>query len=45
VGATVLGGIGTLLVVGLWMGMFPSLRRRQKLHVEPADAEPVAEAI
>ena len=36
-GATVLGGIGTLLVVGLWMAMFPSLRRRQKLHVDPAE--------
>ena len=34
VSATVLGGIGTLLVVGLWMAMFPSLRRRQQLHVE-----------
>jgi MFS family permease len=34
VNATVLGGIGTLLVVGLWMAMFPSLRRRQQLHVE-----------
>ncbi|MEO6925344.1 MAG: MFS transporter, partial [Rhodanobacter sp.] len=29
VGATVIGGVGTLLVVGLWMGMFPGLRRRQ----------------
>lgn len=35
VGATVLGGIGTLVVVGLWMGMFPGLRRRQQLHVPP----------
>ncbi|OOG51305.1 MFS transporter [Rhodanobacter sp. C01] len=34
VNATVLGGIGTLLVVGLWMAMFPTLRRRQRLHVE-----------
>jgi hypothetical protein len=45
VNATVLGGIGTLLVVGLWMAMFPTLRRRQKLHVEPAEAEPAAETI
>jgi MFS family permease len=45
VGATVLGGVGTLLVVGLWMGMFPTLRRRQQLHVQPADAEPLAEAL
>lgn len=35
VGAAVVGGVGTLLVVGLWMGMFPGLRRRQRLHVEP----------
>jgi MFS family permease len=34
VGATVLGGVGTLVVVGLWMAMFPGLRRRQKLHLE-----------
>ncbi len=39
VGATVIGGIGTLVVVGLWMGMFPSLRRRQRLHVEAAAPE------
>ncbi|MEO8809638.1 MAG: MFS transporter [Rhodanobacter sp.] len=34
VGATVAGGIGTLVVVGLWMAMFPGLRRRQQLHIE-----------
>ncbi|MEO8780027.1 MAG: MFS transporter [Rhodanobacter sp.] len=33
VGSAVLGGVGTLVVVGLWMTMFPSLRRRQQLHV------------
>ncbi|MFC3650153.1 MFS transporter [Dyella humi] len=36
VGSAVLGGIGTLMVVGLWMAMFPTLRRRQRLHMEPA---------
>ncbi|WP_426690315.1 MFS transporter [Rhodanobacter ginsengiterrae] len=36
VGATLIGGIGTLVVVGLWMGMFPSLRRRQQLQMETA---------
>lgn len=30
--AAVVGGIGTLLVVGLWMMMFPTLRRRQRLE-------------
>jgi MFS family permease len=33
--AALLGGIGTLLVVGLWMAMFPTLRRRQRLQGEP----------
>ena len=30
--ATVVGGLGTLLVVALWMGWFPELRRREKLE-------------
>ncbi len=33
VNATVFGGIGTLLVVGFWMAMFPGLRRRQRLQL------------
>ena len=33
VGSTLAGGVGTLLVVGLWMAMFPGLRRRQRLHL------------
>ncbi|WP_130833446.1 MFS transporter [[Erwinia] mediterraneensis] len=37
--AAVLGGIGTLVVVGLWMVLFPHLRRRQKLENEPVSAE------
>lgn len=32
--AAAVGGIGTLIVVGLWMVWFPSLRRRQRLHNE-----------
>jgi len=44
--ATVLGGLGTLVVVGLWMVMFPTLRRRQQLHVEQAAETPdIPEAI
>jgi MFS family permease len=43
--ATVLGGLGTLLVVGLWMAMFPTLRRRQRLHGEPAVAEPAVDTV
>lgn len=46
VNATVLGGVGTLLVVGLWMAMFPTLRRRQRLHVEnPAPDPSVADTL
>jgi len=46
VGATVIGGIGTLVVVGAWMAMFPSLRRRQQLHVEAAVADnPAADTV
>jgi MFS family permease len=30
--ATVIGGIGTLIVVGLWMWGFPALRERQRLE-------------
>lgn len=32
VAAVVIGGVGTLAVVGLWMSMFPSLRRVDRLH-------------
>jgi MFS family permease len=42
VNATVLGGVGTLVVVGLWMAMFPSLRRRQRLQVETAAPDGLA---
>jgi predicted MFS family arabinose efflux permease len=38
--ATVVGGIGTLVVVGVWMWMFPSLRRRQRLQGESTPPEP-----
>jgi len=41
VNATLIGGIGTLVVVGLWMTMFPTLRRRQSLRSEPQAAETV----
>jgi MFS family permease len=30
--SVLIGGIGTLLVVGLWMRWFPALRRRDQLH-------------
>jgi len=36
--AAAIGGIGTLVVVGLWMAWFPSLRKRQRLH-DPAANE------
>jgi uncharacterized protein (DUF2062 family) len=31
VGSVLLGGCGTLLVVGLWMRWFPQLKERQRL--------------
>lgn len=34
--AAALGGIGTLLVVVLWMRLFPELVRRERLHEAPA---------
>ncbi|HSC46734.1 MAG TPA: MFS transporter [Gammaproteobacteria bacterium] len=34
--ATLIGGIGTLVVVVLWMRWFPELRRRQRLESEAA---------
>ncbi|MDR3447201.1 MULTISPECIES: MFS transporter [unclassified Dyella] len=40
VNATLIGGIGTLVVVGLWMAMFPTLRKRQSLRTEPQTIEP-----
>jgi MFS family permease len=43
--ATVLGGVGTLVVVGLWMAMFPTLRRRQRLAGETPPAEPAVETV
>jgi MFS family permease len=46
VNATVLGGVGTLLVVGVWMAMFPTLRRRQRLHVEAVEVDnPAADTL
>ena len=33
--AVVLGGVGTLLVVALWAGLFPSLRRLDRLERAP----------
>jgi len=35
IGAVVLGGVGTLLVVALWMRMFPALTHRDRLHDHP----------
>ena len=39
VNATLIGGVGTLIVVGLWIYLFPTLRRRQRLQAEPEDAQ------
>jgi hypothetical protein len=37
VGSVLVGGMGTLLVAGLWMRMFPLLRQRERLT---SDAQP-----
>ncbi|MDQ0011026.1 MFS family permease [Luteibacter jiangsuensis] len=39
VNATLVGGIGTLVVVGLWIWWFPCLRRRQGLVSDPEPVE------
>ena len=30
--AVVIGGVGTLLITGAWMKLFPTLRDRDQLH-------------
>ena len=41
--AAALGGVGTIIVVGLWMAWFPSLRKRQKLENEKPEESSVAQ--
>lgn len=36
--ATLIGGIGTLLVVGIWAALFPSIRRRRGLRPDVSEA-------
>ena len=38
VGSVVLGGVGTLAVVALWMKLFPGLAGRERLVAAPAGA-------
>lgn len=38
VGAAVFGGIGTLIVTGLWAWMFPALRKADRLDAVPEEA-------
>ncbi len=40
VGAVLMGGIGTLLVVAVWMRLFPSLASRDRLHDHPLATRP-----
>lgn len=35
--AVVMGGVGTLLVTGVWIKLFPTLANRDRMH-EPVDA-------
>ncbi len=34
--AVVLGGVGTLLITGAWIKLFPTLAKRERLHEPPA---------
>jgi MFS family permease len=43
VGSVVLGGVGTLLVAGLWLRLFPALAQRDDL-VQAGTAEPAGRA-
>ena len=45
INAALIGGIGTLVVVGLWMWWFPSLRQRQGLVSEPEPIEGASDTI
>jgi MFS family permease len=45
VNATLIGGVGTLLVVGLWIWWFPSLRQRQRLQSDPEPAEAAVDTL
>jgi MFS family permease len=40
VGAAVFGGLGTIVVTGLWAWLFPELRRADRLDGEPGQSEP-----
>ncbi|GAA0847845.1 MFS transporter [Cupriavidus pauculus] len=44
VGAVLLGGAGTLLVVAAWMKLFPQLTNRDRLHDHPAAPQPSEKA-
>ena len=35
--AVVIGGVGTLLITGAWMKLFPTLARRDRMHEAPID--------
>ncbi|MEO8459294.1 MAG: MFS transporter [Dokdonella sp.] len=43
--AALIGGIGTLIVTGLWMWGFPALRRRERLHSGEMAPASVAETL
>ena len=33
--AVVLGGVGTLVVTGVWIKLFPTLAKRDRMHTPP----------
>jgi MFS family permease len=42
--AVVLGGVGTLVVTGVWIKLFPTLANRDQLHSQPVAEVPAASA-
>lgn len=42
--AAVIGGVGTLVIVGLWQYLFPQLAQRDKLH-EKSEAPEISDAV
>lgn len=43
--AALIGGIGTLIVTGLWMWRFPALRRRERLQSDAMSVPQIAETL
>ncbi|MCF5133332.1 MFS transporter, partial [Pseudomonas sp. PA-6-4F] len=38
--AVVMGGVGTLVVTGVWIKLFPTLANRDRMHVPVEETKP-----